>query len=213
VGSGCDANVTVMEVYHDTLFACGLFTQAGGSPASRIAKWYSPPAPVSAFSVLDPILCPSNCTTFDDASSGEVDTWAWTFPSGDPATSADSMPSVCYSTPGLYSATLTVTNAGGSSTFTLPDAVNVDICSGLAQEASGQVGLMVFPNPATDRMHITRGDGRDVGVIRVLDLLGRERLRIDPIGADVVIDLSAWPDGIYLLKTEGGGAVRLVKGQ
>lgn len=52
-------------------------------------------------------------------------TWEWSFPGGSPATSTDMNPSVTYSDPGVYSVSLTVTNAAGTNTFTKPNYIYV----------------------------------------------------------------------------------------
>lgn len=114
VGSGFDNTVKTMEAFHDSLFVGGLFTMAGGDTVRHIAKWYMPEAPVAAFSTSNQTLCPYGCTTFTAQSLNGVSAWAWSFPGGTPATSMDSMPTVCYTMPGTYPVTLIATNAGGS---------------------------------------------------------------------------------------------------
>jgi PKD repeat protein len=61
----------------------------------------------------------------DNSTNGEVDTWLWNFPGGDPASSTLQNPIVSYNTGGWKSATLTVGNELGSSTKTLDYAVLV----------------------------------------------------------------------------------------
>ena len=50
---------------------------------------------------------------FSDQSEGDPTTWAWEFPGGTPAASTEQNPTVSYSTPGLYTVTLTIQNAQG----------------------------------------------------------------------------------------------------
>ena len=123
VGTGCNDNVRTMEVYHDSLFVGGSFTTAGGVPAQRIAKWHLPEAPVASFTVDSTALCPNDCTTFTDHSPNGVSSRSWSFPGGVPTTSTDSTPTVCYALPGTWPVTLTVTNAGGTSSATDSTAV------------------------------------------------------------------------------------------
>ncbi|MEO8086943.1 MAG: M43 family zinc metalloprotease [Bacteroidota bacterium] len=52
-------------------------------------------------------------------------TYSWSFPSGSPATSTLVAPYVTYSTPGVYSATLTVTSPGGSDAITKSNILTV----------------------------------------------------------------------------------------
>ncbi|KAF1078191.1 hypothetical protein MKMG_00848 [Methanogenium sp. MK-MG] len=60
--------------------------------------------------------------TFTDTSTGVVDTYAWVF--GDGGISALANPVYTYTTPGIWNASLTVTNDGGTDTFG-PVAINV----------------------------------------------------------------------------------------
>lgn len=47
-------------------------------------------------------------------------TWSWSFPGGSPSTSSSRSPLVTYSIPGAYSVSLTVMDANGSNTRTIP---------------------------------------------------------------------------------------------
>ena len=49
--------------------------------------------------------------------SSNAISYLWTFPGGNPSTSTDANPTVVYSTPGTYSATLEATNSAGTTTF------------------------------------------------------------------------------------------------
>ena len=63
-------------------------------------------------------VCPGECVSFSDLSTGTITSWAWDF--GDGTTFNQQTPPVhCYSTPGNYTVTLTVGNSGGSSTQTV----------------------------------------------------------------------------------------------
>ena len=72
--------------------------------------------PIADFSFNRPITCTGVPITFTDASwNGLPTSYSWSFPSGSPSTSVQAAPMVTYSTPGVYSATLTVSNAAGTS--------------------------------------------------------------------------------------------------
>ncbi|MBK6408935.1 MAG: T9SS type A sorting domain-containing protein [Flavobacteriales bacterium] len=207
VGSGCNNTVKTMEVFHDSLFVGGLFTMAGGDSANHIAKWHLPEAPVATFSVGSPTLCPNECTSFTDNSPNGVSTRAWSFPGGTPATSTDSMPTICYELPGTYFVTLTVTNAGGSDTATDSTAVLVDVCSGI--ERSTVVGdLFVKPNPVQRSLHLKLpGSGR----IAVIDAQGRVVLAMHSTSAEQVLDIADLPAGTYVVRFSGEGRVASAK--
>ncbi len=90
-----------------------IFTGTDGSPAvlcAPIADFY-PGAPL--------MICAGDSVLFDDVSyNGQVTSRNWTFTGGSPATSTDSIKYITYSTPGVYSVTLTVSNAAGTNTST-----------------------------------------------------------------------------------------------
>ncbi len=85
-------------------------------------------APVAQFGVSNGgPLCPGSSVQYRDASlfAGTGTTYAWTFPGGTPATSTDANPVVGYTAAGTYGATLTVTNANGTSTRTTAALVTI----------------------------------------------------------------------------------------
>ncbi len=74
--------------------------------------------PVSNFISNISTLCPGECVTFSDQSTGNIATWAWDF--GDGSTSTQQTPPQhCFANPGNYTVTLTVGNAGGTSIHTM----------------------------------------------------------------------------------------------
>jgi PKD repeat protein len=75
--------------------------------------------PVSDFNSNASFVCTGDTVKYYDLSwRGEVTSWDWTFPGGNPSSSTDSMPSVVYPSAGSYDATLTAGNASGSDTKT-----------------------------------------------------------------------------------------------
>ncbi|MBP7154928.1 MAG: T9SS type A sorting domain-containing protein [Flavobacteriales bacterium] len=202
VGIGCNGNVRTMEVFHDSLFVGGNFTLAGGDSAANIAKWHVPEAPVAAFDVSSALLCPNGCTTFTDNSPNGVSSWVWSFPGGTPDNSTDSMPTVCYAAPGTYPVTLTVINDGGSDTATDSAAVEVDICSGL-QPASITEEFAIWPVPVQQIVQLLLPGS---GTITIHDVQGRVVLQTRSLGNRTVLDTSALPAGIYVLRYTGNGA-------
>ena len=82
-------------------------------------------APTALFSAKNSEGCAPLEVEFKDQSLGNIVSWQWTFPGGNPASSTDQNPNVVYDSPGVYNATLSVTNALGTSTLTLMDVVIV----------------------------------------------------------------------------------------
>lgn len=80
-------------------------------------------APVAAFTGSPLSGCSPLVVTFQDQSSGNPTGWSWAFGNGN--TSTIQNPTATYFTPGTYTVSLTVTNAGGSNTITKTQYVTV----------------------------------------------------------------------------------------
>jgi PKD repeat protein len=84
--------------------------------------------PVAGFTASATTICAGDSVTFTDQSTNSPDAWDWSFPGGIPASSSEQNPTVTYNTPGVYSVTLTVSNAYGSDTETKTDYITVLDC-------------------------------------------------------------------------------------
>lgn len=72
------------------------------------------------------ITCKGESIAYRDASwNADITSWSWEFPGGTPATSTSQNPTVTYANEGWYSATLTVTNAAGSTSKTMNNVVYI----------------------------------------------------------------------------------------
>lgn len=99
----------------------------------RLTAGAPPDVPLADFEVMggDDTFCEGNCTMLNDLTTFDPDfstgagnaTYSWTFPSGNPATSADQNPVVCYDAPGNYNVTLTVTDNIGQSVPVTKNAI------------------------------------------------------------------------------------------
>lgn len=82
--------------------------------------------PVAAATASGSSGCLGDCFSFTDNSTGGPTSWQWQFPGASPATSSSQNPTnICYGTPGTYNVILIVTNAYGSDTITLANAVTI----------------------------------------------------------------------------------------
>lgn len=84
-------------------------------------------APTAAFTISETSGCAPFVVEFGDQSAGTPTSWSWEFPGGNPSSSTEQNPTVTYDAAGIYSATLTVTNAYGESDTTETDAITVGI--------------------------------------------------------------------------------------
>lgn len=69
--------------------------------------------------------CAPLTVTFEDLSTPNTTGWSWTFPGGVPATSTLQNPVVEYNQAGVYSVTLTASNAAGQTTLTRTNYITV----------------------------------------------------------------------------------------
>jgi PKD repeat protein len=72
-------------------------------------------APVAAFSASEEEVCVGSEIIFSDLSTGDIASWEWTFPGGNPASSTEPSPTVTYEEPGTYNVQLLVTAEDGQS--------------------------------------------------------------------------------------------------
>jgi PKD repeat protein len=96
-------------------------------------------APLADFEVLDSFQCVNTIVRYKSNSSGiQPLTYSWSFPGGTPSTSTLANPQVTYSSPGLYSATLTVTNNFGTHFKTKTNTVRIGTPTAKYQEENIQ---------------------------------------------------------------------------
>lgn len=111
---------------------------------------------------------------FTDLSTNSPTSRSWSFPGGNPNTSSAANPSITYSTPGLYTITLTVGNAAGSDTHTKTNYVQVNSGVGLEEIDLLDGGSKIYPNPVVDLMHVLFNmDTPEEVTIEVIDNNGR----------------------------------------
>ncbi len=92
-----------------------VITDANSCTASATAQVNANANPSAVFTGIDTAGCEPLCVTFNNATANIV-TWSWNF--GDGSTGTGATPKHCYTSPGTYSVTLTVTdNNGCTGTF------------------------------------------------------------------------------------------------
>jgi len=96
---------------------------AGGSGIGTNLFTVNPLPPVAAFTASPLTGNTSLSVAFTDLSTGSPTTWSWDF--GDRDTATSSNPVHTYVTAGMFSVSLTVTNAGGSNSIMQTNYINV----------------------------------------------------------------------------------------
>ncbi|MBP6458482.1 MAG: T9SS type A sorting domain-containing protein [Crocinitomicaceae bacterium] len=77
------------------------------------------------FSPMNSQACAGSNIVFNDESYNTPKTWSWSFPGGTPSTSNLQNPIVKYDTPGVYSATLTVSDGTITKTITKDNVITI----------------------------------------------------------------------------------------
>ena len=81
--------------------------------------------PTSSFTPSATTICPGDCITFNDNSTGALTTWDWVFNGANTATSNLQDPgAICWATPGTYDVDLTVGDGTNTNTSTVSITVN-----------------------------------------------------------------------------------------
>lgn len=162
VGTGI-ATITVNPVN-----ACG----AGGS----VSKTITPaPAPVSSFAVSSHVVpVNTDIVAYFTGSAPAGSTYTWSFPGGiaSPGTGSGAQ-TVHWTTPGQYLIFLTVSNAGGCSSY-FADTINVTAAAGLQNLTVEKISANIVPNPNNGTFEIIFNDAQNAAVtVKLFDMQGR----------------------------------------
>ena len=103
-------------------------------------------APLAAFTVSENSGCTPFSVNFTDQSAGNPTSWQWEFPGGNPGTSDLQNPTVTYSSTGIYSVTLIVTNLYGSDTLTQTNLVTAQSVPSTGFSYAVDQGTVTFTN-------------------------------------------------------------------
>ena len=71
--------------------------------------------------------------------------------------------------------------------------------------------LSVFPNPTNDFLTIKNNDSANIGKIIIYDLTGKIMLNATFDTSETTLDIAAFPQGVYFLKTQSGKVLKVVK--
>ncbi len=114
--------------------------------------------------------------------------------------------SILWGNPGTGSVSVTETTADGCTAAAEALSVIIDDCTGLNE--GQEYPIMVYPNPATDRVNI---HGLNQATVRIYNILGKEMKVFNQLNGSQAIDITSFQKGIYLLKIEQGGAAKTIQ--
>lgn len=154
-----------------------MVSNSAGSDSLEVLQYIEviAPAPAVQFLANKTQIIIGDTVEFTDLSSNNPDSWAWTFASGNPAVSADSMPTVVYNTAGFFDVTLVSSNQAGSGPAELKSQYIevVDNVSLLDHDLNRK--LNVFPNPTKGKISIDLDlEGGESVLIEAYDLSGKK---------------------------------------
>jgi PKD repeat protein len=163
-------------------------------------------SPYTANFMGNPInICEGGSVTYNDYSTTGTTSWAWTFPGGVPETSTDENPVVTYAVPGMYDATLVVSNGTFSDTLAKDEYVWVAYCTGIKDDRNTDVSIS--PNPATGFTTVTFGALTGLADLKITDALGktiRTDSKIDT-SKTYTLNLSGLSEGMYFATITSAG--------
>ncbi|MBN2175343.1 MAG: PKD domain-containing protein [Bacteroidales bacterium] len=150
-------------------------------------------------------VCEGEMVSYVDYSTGNVTSWSWEFPGGDPESSTEQNPEVTYNTAGVYDVILTVSDGSNSNTYTRTDYITVNICTGMDELT--EAGLSVYPNPSNGLFNVEFSSDVEENVnIKVINSLSSVVFEKNNIFVDGIykatIDLSELYKGLYFLVIE-----------
>lgn len=118
-----------VRFYNRELSAQEVMTLYTQSPACTVSDGTQPAA---FFQTSGNQVCVGSTVTFTDLSTNNPTSWSWQMPGASPANSSTNIPSVTYSSPGVYTVSLVATNGQGTSTNTAIQTITVSNCASAA---------------------------------------------------------------------------------
>ncbi len=154
-------------------------------------------APEAGFSATPLNLYAGETVNFTDESTGDPDTWEWSFEGGTPATSTEQSPSgILYSTAGVYDVTLIVTNTFGTDTLTMTEYIDV-LPVGIDEQASNV--MRVYPNPNNGSFKLNNVSGEELRMT-VSSLVGKTVYEASLTPGEHSFNLSDLSNGMYIIQ-------------
>jgi len=158
-----------------------------------------PSVPQADFNVLNPTVPVGNLVALVNLSQS-ASQFSWDF--GDGTTATGFSPQKAYTQQGTYTIKLYAGNGLCTDTLVRTDAVT--IIQGVSVQEVASSSLTAYPNPTNGLLQLQWG-GVQALRIRLSNALGQQLGVFEiPAGeSSAEINLSAWPQGIYLISLEG----------
>ena len=203
-GDGGNSTLQSPVYTYDTagIFSVSLTIEGPGGGGEVVKLDYitvSEGAPVTDFSGTPtngeaPLL-----VSFTNLSTGSIDTWDWHFGDGDSSSVQNPMHE--YLNTGSFTVSLTATGTGGSSTEIKTDYILILTYVGVEENANE--AIVVYPNPATDKLHIVFPDAKNRR-LSLKNMDGKLIFEKNSSSKKEVIYLQQFSQGVYslIIKTD-----------
>lgn len=146
-------------------------------------------------------LLPGGTASFTDQSTNHPYAWYWEFPTGLPTTSSERDPQgIIFTGVGCNAVQLTVYNAAGSNTTTLPCGVQVEVSTGLATPAPALFSI----RQEASVLRIVPSEAHQEMEVQLLDAGGRLVMRAVGFGERVLSTADRSPGRYTVVVVQGG---------
>lgn len=125
-------------------------------------------------------------------------TYNWTI-AGSDWTSDEANPTTSLDVPGGYQFTVQVTDALDNTAFS---QVNISVLDDTSVDEFESGKIKLFPNPASDHIRIEFPESINSDLV-ITNITGKEIFREKISGKSFEIQISKWPAGIYIFRTDG----------
>lgn len=158
---------------------------------------------------------------FTDLSVGDVNSWEWDFENDGSIDSYEQNPVHTYTTTGIYTVSLKVSDGLNTNTITKEDYIIADTAVGIATHQTS-IELVATPNPFADKTQITLSGVKNKNAyVSVFDFTGQLICKIKPKTSIENFHILEWnrrnsegilvKPGIYFIKTTTGNTHSTLK--
>lgn len=173
----------------------------GGNRINNIGLLNIQP-PVASFTYNTDSICDHEYIFYTAALTDLTQQYSWTFPGGSPSAFTVQNPIVRYINPGDFDVYFKVTNAFGSDSTALMNAIHVQNCSATQIYETEKSHIEIYPNPFSDSFTVKNDSGKILS-LTMTDISGRTIFRKTSDQAagnsGEIITPGIFTPGIYLL--------------
>ena len=204
-----------LDIDSTSAYVTGVIPESypAGHVINNIAKLVTQ-IPSASITFYPDTICDHQYEFFSAASSDFIQQYEWNFPGGTPSQFTVQNPIVKYNNPGDYDVYYKVSNAYGSDSVFLPNAIHVTDCTILLLNETEETTLKVYPNPFISEINIVSGN-ENIQSVHLTDLSGKIIFNLSYaesfLSAEEKISMDKILPGIYLLSISTSRGTQLYK--